>query len=418
MTFKHINFGDSPVMRSLEKLALAKNPEKQESIEKTASNNKPDFTPTEDFFSNLTKLCSGLRDIGLSKYADELENNYLRYKHAQTAYETSKETGEDLVDQAHPKGSVQVGDGEYGIVETIVDQQLKTLKILDKKPTGKLASAKDIINAVKISLADEADEMAELERFRKLKALRSTAAINEVKKIGVTINTIQEFVSEYFGESLVYKSGILKHVQHIRSIVDNIAQSPDIRTSISDIIKHLNWMLNTTEINWKDFSVMFGLMDTSFVQHVGDITDIARQKYFGDKRKVVAEKINKCIGIANTALNFFDGKLDSRLQQTEEAKPGTTEVKPADASKKVRDFIGAALNKIRVLVPVINASGDINTKDAIEQINAIRSKLMDIQANFGEIPADLMTIEAANSFIAKATPYVQKLNELYNGWMK
>ena len=155
MTYKHIKFEDSPVMRSLEKLAHSKGLVKDEPVIKTAStkNSRP---TSNSLVENVLYLCSQLRTSGLESEASELELNLMTYKQANTLYETSSEKGEDLVQRAHPKGSHKlegVEGGDLALIETIVDQQMKNLKMVDKKPTGKLSNASDILNAVKIVLA-------------------------------------------------------------------------------------------------------------------------------------------------------------------------------------------------------------------------------------------------------------------------
>lgn len=156
MTFKHVKFEDSPTMRALEKVAKEKGLVKPESMEKKASlTKKADYTPSSDLMENIFKLCSGLRAQGLVKEASEIEVNYLNYKRAQTLYETSKEKGDDLVDQAHPKGSHKLEgvEGDEATIETILDQHLKHIQMVEKKPTGKLSNAA-AIKAVKRALGD------------------------------------------------------------------------------------------------------------------------------------------------------------------------------------------------------------------------------------------------------------------------
>lgn len=157
MTFKHMKFEDSPTMRALEKVAKEKGLVKPESLEKKAAvTKKADYTPTPNLMENIFKLCAGLRDSGLKKEADEIEMNYLNLKRAQTLYETSKETGDDLVQSAHPKGSHKLEgvEGNEAVVEDILDQHLKMLEKVNKKPTGKLSesNSKDIIKSVKMAL--------------------------------------------------------------------------------------------------------------------------------------------------------------------------------------------------------------------------------------------------------------------------
>lgn len=145
MTFKNLKFEESEVMRSFQKLAIKKGLIKIDPIKKEASKIL-DLTHTNNFVENLMKLCKGLREVGMGKYATELESNFILLKQSENLYETSKEKGEDLVDEAHPKGSYKL-EGLEGdsIIETIIDQQSKDLDVLKKKPTGKLSTSSEII---------------------------------------------------------------------------------------------------------------------------------------------------------------------------------------------------------------------------------------------------------------------------------
>lgn len=157
MTFKHVKFEDSAVMRSLEKLAKEKGWVKEEPITKSAYS-KVDLHPSISLTENILHLCAGLRASGFEKHAADLETKYMVYKQAQTLYETTSEKGEDLVDRAHPKGSHKLEDvdSDEAVFETILDHQLKTLKMVEKEPTGKLASSNDVLKAVKIVFAQSA----------------------------------------------------------------------------------------------------------------------------------------------------------------------------------------------------------------------------------------------------------------------
>lgn len=152
MTFKHAKFEDSVIMRSLERVAREKGLVKDEPIQKTASA-QVDLTPSDSLMENILNLCAGLRVSGFDKYADELETNYLSYKQATNSlYETDPKAGEKQIRDAHPKGSHKI-DGISGddlaVVETILDEHLKLLDIVNKTPTGKLASSDDVLRAVK-----------------------------------------------------------------------------------------------------------------------------------------------------------------------------------------------------------------------------------------------------------------------------
>lgn len=101
--------------------------------------------------AKILKLSKELRDKGYHKYADELEYKFLVLKKTSAElYSVFKETGESLLDDAHPEGSVNMSDAkdEGGVVETLVDQKKKIEKVVSKDPTGKL-SFKKIVNFIK-----------------------------------------------------------------------------------------------------------------------------------------------------------------------------------------------------------------------------------------------------------------------------
>lgn len=156
MTFKHTNFQDSVTMRSLEKLARDKGWVKEQPMTKSAAS-QLDLNPSTSLTENVLKLCAGLRSAGMDKYAAELEEKFLNYKQAQTLYEVSKETGDDLVHAAHPKGSHKLEgvDSDEAVFEDILDKHMKHVKMVEKQPTGKLASSFDILRAVKVVLAQD-----------------------------------------------------------------------------------------------------------------------------------------------------------------------------------------------------------------------------------------------------------------------
>lgn len=147
MTFKHLKFAESSTMQAFEKLAQSKGLVKPEVVTKTASKTL-DLNPSENLLENILKLAQGLRSQGFTKHANDLENKFLAFKQADSLYETSKETGEDVVDQAHPQGSHKM-DGQDHTVLTIVDQKKEIENVVNKQPKGKLSTAEDIIDAVK-----------------------------------------------------------------------------------------------------------------------------------------------------------------------------------------------------------------------------------------------------------------------------
>lgn len=156
MTFKHVKFEDSPVMRSLEKVAQQKGMIKADPIEKTAAVKKTttSLVPSTSLLDNVVRLCAGLRERGFQKQAADVEAHFAQYKQAQTLYETHKEKGEDVIEFAHPEGSHKLEnvDADEAVFEDILDQMSKTLEKVEKKPTGKLTESQKAIEAVKVIL--------------------------------------------------------------------------------------------------------------------------------------------------------------------------------------------------------------------------------------------------------------------------
>lgn len=288
MTFKHIKFEDSVVMRSLEKLYKEKGLIKEEPLKKEASS-KLDLRASSNLMENILKLCTGLRSYGLDKQANELESNYLSYKKANTLYETSKETGEDLINAAHPKGShkVDVLGDDLAVVETILDRHLKMIKVVDKVPTGKLASS-NIINSVKKALGtDPEGDIVSL-------GARITLIINKVKedfkKIERFINTLTDdkMSSTVRNRSMSKIDFILNGGDYFNNIDSNKLVA--IKMAIWDLEELIkpNWY--TTDSESKTLDIL-----NTFISKIKEniLTAIWIKKYL--EKQQAEESINKSI---------------------------------------------------------------------------------------------------------------------------
>lgn len=172
MTFKHVKFEDSPIMRSLEKVAQEKGLIKSDPLKKLAAKpavKKVDVTPSNNLMENIFKLCAGLRTQGLLAEANELEVDYFQYKQAQTLYEAHKEKGEDVIHSAHPDGSHKLEgvDGEEATFEDILDKHTKFLDMVGKTPTGKLSSSAHVLSEVKRALGQDAAAVSPRLKYEK-----------------------------------------------------------------------------------------------------------------------------------------------------------------------------------------------------------------------------------------------------------
>lgn len=161
---------------------------------------KSSLTPSDNLMENILKLCSGLRRKGFEKQAAKLEADYFNYKQAQTLYETSKEKGEDLIEFAHPEGSHKLEnvEGDEAVVEDILDKHLKSLEVVQKKPTGKLSNAKTLINEVKKALGQTSSRSAALLSQYSKEINNAVSRINRITSSELTfpITEYQDQISE------------------------------------------------------------------------------------------------------------------------------------------------------------------------------------------------------------------------------
>lgn len=235
MTFKHTKFEDSVVMRSLEKIAQDKKMFISDPLIKSASHKKADLIPSKNFTENIVKLCQGLRLNGLNSYASEIEDKFFAFKQAQTLYETSPETGEDLIDAAHPKGSHHLEDvpADEAVFETILDQHLKNLKMIEKKPTGKLSTAKDLIFAVK-KVFGQNNNLNESNVY--LSKVKSD--LNQAQAIAKKNQSSSMIIDRQFGMAIEYASTL--NYENLNNLKDKINKIKTLLNPGSFLNKMMN----------------------------------------------------------------------------------------------------------------------------------------------------------------------------------
>jgi len=164
---RHITPSESLVMQEFERIAAASGwmPQKKEaSIEelpKVDESKKPEsFTSVVE---ELVSLANDLDEMGKPKTAEAIDEQLRLYKTAvEKLYDITGETGEQLINEAHPGGGPTMvpAKDEGGKFETIVEQQKKDIKVVETKPTGKQA---DFIVRQLVALANRLDEEGKTE---------------------------------------------------------------------------------------------------------------------------------------------------------------------------------------------------------------------------------------------------------------
>ena len=254
MTYKNTKFNESPVMRSFEKLAVKKGLVKPEEIKKTASKKSLDLTPGPNFEENILKLCAGLRDAGFTKQAVEVETKFFNLKKAVHLYDTHGETGDDVIQAAHPDGSHQMKDIDGdAMVETILDKHKAIQNMLAKEPNGKLATARNLAKVIKTagktsnSAAVNAIKILFAQEVKSDLATDLKDAANSVKQvvtIAEKVGGLSDSVLSWAQERLVI---VQKPMEVVQSNPNDIA---GIKSSVGDAISATNALLRNLHPNF------------------------------------------------------------------------------------------------------------------------------------------------------------------------
>lgn len=369
MTFKHSKFEDSVTMRSLERIAKANGWVKPEPITKSASG--VDLTPSISLVENVLKLCAGLRQAGFEKYAGELESKLLSYKQAQTLYEVSKEKGEDLVDAAHPKGSHKLEnvEGDEAVFETIVDRHMKMLEKIEKMPTGKLASSRDVIGAVKVVLAQDADAQ--------LSALMA-------KIRGLTQQVVKLTESD-LTVSWSYKAGEINELSN-NPTIDNLKKMREVISQQRTRLKPGGLIFSgITEDNWARVSPKLDQMDTL---------------------------VNQGIDLRN---RFLKG------QETDATTPAAPETTTTLKEYEATGPLTPMFQRIGKLKQRLRSAGLIGSvsreKTAMDWIKAELAALDNLSTRMRAVP-DTEEAEMAKILGDELSGYEKEVEQFYNQWVQ
>lgn len=374
MTFKHLKFEDSPVMRSLEKVAIEKGLVAPQFMIKQAQK-QHDFSASMNLSENIIKLCDGLRSCGLESKAEELENNYLDYKKAQTLYETSKETGEDLVHSAHPKGSHKL-EGVEGdsVIETIIDQHLQALKMIEKKPTGKLSTANEIISSVRVVLAQDTTNEAQI-----------TASLNKVLSIMQRIQVIaqSDISMPQFGWNMYFEK---VNTAIANPTIDKINKVKEYFNTLHNRLKP-GIIMGVTDDTWSVIQPLFGTGNAAIEKAL-----IARQKVNEERAKEVASDM-------------------TAPEKT--SVPAVTQVHGMEAT------IQNALGRLNSYRAAINSDFDLEESDksaALTWINGRAAALNKLKTEYASLSDD-DKITATPSLHKNLFKITDAFNKFYQDWI-
>lgn len=378
MTFKHVKFEDSPIMRSLEKVAREKGLVKSEPLQKAAAAiiKKADIVPTSNLMENIFKLCNGMRAEGLEKEAMEVEMNFLNYKRAQTLYEAHKEKGEDLIHAAHPDGSHKLEgvEGEEATFEDILDRHAKILQKIEKMPTGKLSSAAQIVRAVKMALGQSADEFKKTISDNMKTVMRNMAAIQG--KTGELTISVDEYAK----------------------IINSLASNPTIDNlkKLKDELDRLHTRLDPS--SWLHYTT-FGA------------TGLSEETW-----AVVKALVDNAKAATNSALS---ARIQMKQQEADQAVNPTPKVdapvKPdvaADMSKKISGLAAQYSSLANLL-----SSDDPKDAEALQKTKDwLKGKAIALQGILSQFQGEADKESVMSNYQATLTKYETALNKIRQEW--
>lgn len=364
MTFKHTKFEDSVIMRSLEKVAVEKGLIKPAEMTKLAS--KTDLTPSGILSQDIMKLCNGLRQSGLHAQAEDIEKKFIKYKIATNIYETSTEKGEDLVHAAHPKGSHKLEgvDGD-AVVETILDNHLAAIKMIEKKPTGKLAmnNTSDIIKAAKLVLGQATATRALLSQAYNLMLKSAHMAKQAIESSGDTILSAR-------GRNVFVMNKISRTTNDNKDIVS----SPNITMeNYSDFIQNLKDFKTAVAPTW------LGGIDNKTV------TD------------VIYANIDQALDLASRAKEEFSQSIIGKPSSVESVKPAA--VAPAQSVEfaNLSNKINNVKSKISSFSMLMNEVPQASRNRLVTWLQAQESNVLAVEKNLEQLKAMPDQEEAKNT---------------------
>lgn len=342
------NKNNSAVLRSFARIASEKKivDFSDDKINKQASV-KEDLTAGENLIENVLKLAKALRSRGNVVQAEELEQKVLAYKAASNAlYQVSNETGEDLVDAAHPDGSTKLKDtAGDAVVETITDQHKKIKEVVEKKPTGKLAMIIEEANNIKKKANDLLDPG--------IQGNRNKYAFGQVIRIPDLLSNGFQLIYQKMSTTTL-KSSYGADLSKINKIFERLNENNINVDIINDIISIIKSMIRSVDLfSWSElpFAGIGGMF-----QHIGDVVDIAKGRFDFKLRNEISNYLNNALSIAKSAMSTLKGENDEHIKREfakKEEIGASTAVKgelPVDPKiKEVENKISSLRKKINII---------------------------------------------------------------------
>jgi len=281
---------------------------KEKQIEKKASS---DFTPTDNFDENISKLILGLKQAGMNDLSKELTDKFLAYKKAEAnLYQVTKDEYKKMIDKAHPKGSVKLDNVAKGdsLVEDIFDTQKALMSLLKSKKKIKVAQNHNDDDPNTASLKKELDNQKNFFKaninnsigyLRNLnKPVGSLESIyDKITSITSSENSIKEYKNLFNLYNIQFWEQIDKNDEHQKktflkfrnSVYYNLEKIKDINNKLMD-----NTSLTEEQKQEKDKQKKIKLIMSFFQPLYNNLAHIDRiASYYDDEDRMPLDKFRR-----------------------------------------------------------------------------------------------------------------------------
>ena len=385
MTYRHIGFSDSIVMRELEKIARDKGLIEEElyipQLKKKASNR---LVETGDVFVDAITLAAELRERGFNKQAAALENKAIIYKSAynnNTPASTMEERqeresvlyntkfGQGILNNAHlplelPKLPSSINEGHFETIEEINKILVESTK---HQPIGKLGNVIRYLNKIALDTA-------------------VCSAQDLINEINAHINVIEKQNSQFKADDIVHNLKLLTDIAPTGYDIKQIMEQANLSLNTTTVILPKNRVIMESFSKSSTYLDAFNKMGKlgltgltiqgaiNYNQQMNILKTFTEADYNFDKVQQIYNDAENCILSQPTIPNFnnsLNDKIKVIVQENgEKIKPVLTDY--------ATQIVVADDNSIAGINRNIAAIKNINNSKVINYINSDKLSLFQI----------------------------------------
>ncbi len=307
---------------------------------------------------------------------------------------------------AHPKGSHKLEgvDGD-AVVETIVDQQEKDKAVVDHKPTGKLATSLDILNKVKIVLAQAAPTQTKEELENSLESL-----VKEANRVWTIIdNKIQSDGGLVNGIGMVGRG--FEYSIQAKYISDLLVSRPITLDSLKSIKNRVGTLQNIIKpgVSW------------SSLNPFGGVSDDVHKIVSGNLSSLIG-KIDKAYQLRSKIAEITSQEIEGGSSEVEggSTRSGVTTEVVHENTAKVFAKIDKEITSLQNYKRLLNLDGNMTPaekKEAFPWLDQQIAKFTNIKNSFNDFGSAENKETNAPAVWKKLNPLIIENQDFAKEWL-